>query len=140
MNKKLYFFSIFFLMLIVLFNCNAQKTNTHPQAVEQPNSQNPPVKKIKFALIISFTSHASGIDGEKYDAIMKYIQAYPKKIVYKQYFWGREGERDICMNLKELKKSERKSFIDEIKKIANGSDRVLINENVTKEFVLDKLK
>lgn len=44
------------------------------------------------------------------------------------------------MNLKELKKSERKAFIDEIKKLAAGSDRVFVNTNVKKEFVIDRLK
>lgn len=122
-------------------NCNAQKNQTKPQkAVENPSSQNPQTKKIKFALIISFTSHASGIDGEKYDAIIKYISTHPKKPKYKLYGWGREGERDICMNLKEFNKSQRKAFINEIKKLAEGSDRVFVNLNVQKEFVLDRLK
>jgi hypothetical protein len=120
--------------------CNAQKNQTKPQAVATAQNQNPPTKKLKFALIISFTSHASGIDGEKYDAILNYIQKHPKKPAYKQYFWGREGETDICMNLKELKKSERKAFIDEIKKLAQGSDRVFVNTNVEKEFVVERLK
>lgn len=121
-------------------NCQAQKNQTKPQSAETATAQNPKTKKLKFALIISFTSHAYGIDGEKYDAIIKYISTHPKKPKYKLYGWGREGERDICMNLKELTKRERKAFIKKIKKIANGSDRVLINLNVEKEFVLERLK
>lgn len=120
--------------------CNAQKNQTKPQSATSAVNQNPPTKKIKFALIVSFTSHASGIDGEKYDAIIKYISTHSKKPKYKIYYWGREGERDICMNLKEFKKSERKAFIEEIKKLANGSDRVFVNLNVEKEFVTERLR
>jgi len=120
--------------------CNAQKNQTKPQSVTTATSQNPPTKVLKFALVISFTSHASGIDIEKYESIMNYISTHPKKPKYKIYGWGREGERDICMNLKELKKSERKAFIEEIKKISNGSDRVFVNTNVQKEFVTERLR
>lgn len=139
MNKN----SLLLVTIGIIFTttcCNAQKNQSKITPVATANQQNPATKKLKFALIISFTSHASGIDGEKYDAIMNYINSHPKKPKYKIYGWGREGERDICMNLKELKKSERKSFIDEIKKLANGSDRVFVNLNVEKEFVVDRLK
>lgn len=74
--------------------CSAQKNQTKPQSVTTPTGQNPQTKILKFALIISFTSHASGIDGEKYDAIIKYINTHPKKPKYKLYGWGREGERE----------------------------------------------
>ncbi len=137
-SKKL--MTVICLVGFFLITCNAQKNQTKPQPTNIPINQNPQTKKLKFRLIISFTSHASGIDGEKYDAIIKYINNHPKKPKYKIYGWGREGERDICMKLKEFKKSQRKAFIEEIKKIANGSDRVLINTNVEKEFVLERLK
>ena len=128
------------LFSFVSANCQAQKNQTKLLSAQTATIQNTKTKKLKFALIISFTSHAYGIDGEKYDAIIKYISTHPKKPKYKLYGWGREGERDICMNLKELTKPERKTFINEIKKLANGSDRVLINLNVEKEFVLERLK
>jgi len=125
---------------LIIVNCSAQRNQTKLVDSETPTYQNPATKKIKFALVISFISHASGIDGEKYEAIINYINNHPKKPKYKLYGWGREGERDICMNLKEFNKSQRKVFIDEIKKLAQGSDRVLINLNVEKEFVVDRLK
>lgn len=138
--KKIQWLSVTLIVMFLGF-CNAQKNQTKIESATNPvNNQNPQVKKLKFALVISFTSHASGIDGEKYDAIIKYINNHPKKPKYKLYAWGREGERDICMNLKEFKKSERKAFIDEIKKLAQGSDRVFVNTNVKKEFVLERLK
>lgn len=138
--KKIFLLFFFPLLLAFFNNSYAQRSSTQPQLAAMPSNQNPSTKKVKFALVISFTSHASGIDGEKYDAIIKYITSHPKKPKYKIYGWGREGERDICMNLKELKKSERKIFIDEIKKLAAGSDRVFVNLNVTKEFVVERLK
>lgn len=86
-------------------------------------------QKIKYRLVISFTSHASGIDGPKYDAITGFLDKHPKKPAYDILPWGREGERDYCLHLKEMNSSEQKTFIEEVKKLAQGSDRVLINEN-----------
>lgn len=86
-------------------------------------------KTIKYRFIISFTSHASGIDGEKYDVIDKYIQKHSKKPAYDLIAMGREGERDMCFHLKELNPTEQKVFIDEIKKLAQGSERVVLSEN-----------
>lgn len=126
------------LLLSLAYTTYAQKSKTTPQTAEKPTSTQ--VKKMKFKLIVSFTSHASGIDAEKYDAIVKYITNHPKKPKYNLYAWGREGERDLCFHLKELNKNEKKAFIEEIKKIAQGSDRVFVNENVKKEFNMAMFK
>lgn len=86
-------------------------------------------QKVKYRLVVSFTSIGSGIDGPKYDAIETYVKNHPKKPAYDILPYGREGERDFCFNLKEMNSSEQKSFIEEIKKLAQGSDRVKVNEN-----------
>lgn len=86
-------------------------------------------QKITYRLVISFTSHASGIDAEKYDAITKFLDTHPKKPAYDILPWGREGERDYCLQLKEMNSTDQKAFITEIKKLAQGSDRVFVNEN-----------
>lgn len=84
----------------------------------------------KYRLVISFTSHASGIDDAKYGEISTFIKNHAKKPVYDEIAAGREGERDFCMQLKEMNSSEQKTFIAEIKKLAEGSDRVLVSENI----------
>jgi hypothetical protein len=44
--------------------------------------------------------------------------------------WGREGEIDYCFNLSELSsKKDMIAFIESVRKIAAGSDRIIVNEN-----------
>lgn len=101
-------------------------------AVAQPrvkkDAKGNPILK-KYRIVISFTSQGGGIDGEKYDAISKFITAHPKKPVFDEVASGMEGERNICLQLKKWKKSEQKALVEELKKLAQGSDRVFINEN-----------
>ncbi len=85
--------------------------------------------KIMYRVVASFISHASGIDAQKFDAIENFAKAHAKKPTYDLLAWGREGERDLCFHLKELNKDEQKAFVEELKKLAQGSDRVFINEN-----------
>ncbi len=85
--------------------------------------------KIMYRVVASFISHASGIDAQKFDAIENFAKSHAKKPAYDLLAWGREGERDLCFHLKEFNKDEQKVFVDELKKLAQGSDRVFINEN-----------
>jgi hypothetical protein len=85
--------------------------------------------KIQCRVAISFISFASGIDAANYDKIEAYIKNHPKKPAFDVIPMGREGERDICLSLKEMNKSEQKTFIEELKKMAEASDRVKVNEN-----------
>ena len=85
--------------------------------------------KIQCRVAVSFISFASGIDGAKYDEIKKFIDNHAKKPKYDDIPMGREGERDICLGLKEMNSVEQKTFINELKKMAEGSDRVKVNEN-----------
>lgn len=85
--------------------------------------------KVKCRVAISFISFASGIDGAKYDTIEAWIKNHPKKPSYEVIPMGREGERDICMSLKEMNSTEQKDFIKDLNKLAEGSDRVKVMEN-----------
>lgn len=85
--------------------------------------------KIKCRLAIGFNSIGSGIDAAAFDKTEAYIKAHPKKPSYELIPMGREGERDICMSLKEMNKDEIKTFIEELKKIAKTSDRMQVSEN-----------
>ncbi len=85
--------------------------------------------KIKCRLVVSFWSIAAGINGPKYDEIETYIKNHPKKPSYEIIPMGREGERDICMSLKEMNKDEQNAFIKELNKLVEGADRVKVMEN-----------
>lgn len=86
-------------------------------------------KTIKCRVAVSFISFASGIDGPKFEEMIAFIKNHPKKPSYDLIPMGREGETDICMSLKEMNSSEQKTFIEELKKMSETSDRVKVNEN-----------
>lgn len=116
--------------LVFMANCQTKKKSKRTDAsVSSTPSEKAGETKVKYRVVVSFISHASGIDGERYDKIENFIKNHPKKPAFEILPWGREGERDICLNLKELSSSEQKDFIAELKKMAQGSDRVFVNEN-----------
>ena len=85
--------------------------------------------KVQCRLAIGFNSIGSGIDAKAFDKTEAFIKAHPKKPAYELIPMGREGERDICMSLKEMNKDEVKAFIEELKNIAKTSDRMQVSEN-----------
>src|SRR5687767_10347637 len=99
------------LTLILLTVCSVlfmacktkSKATTSSEASAEKKTTDPNAgTKVQCRLAISFISFASGIDGAKYDAIEKYIKEHPKKPAFEVIPMGREGERDICMSLKEM--------------------------------------
>jgi hypothetical protein len=114
------------LAFILMVSCFALVANCQTKTTSKSSQEH--MEKWRFC--IAFTSHASGIDAQKHDEIETYIKNHPKKPVYVTVPQGREGEREFRMHLKELSKSEQKAFIEEVKKLAQGSDRVIITENV----------
>jgi len=85
--------------------------------------------KVKYRVVVSFASQGSGIDAKKFEAITDFVNKHPKKPVYEVVMRGREGEREYCFHLKEIKKKEQKEFIEELRKLAQGSDIVSVTEN-----------
>jgi hypothetical protein len=85
--------------------------------------------RYKYRLKISFISIGAGIDNESYEKITSYIKSHPKKPNYNEYQKGREGERYIFMRLGELSVSERKTFIEEIRKMTGNKEIVKIEDS-----------
>jgi hypothetical protein len=124
------------LTLTFLALCTLLFTNCKTKSKATTSSENSSEKtalnagtKVKCRVAISFNSIGSGINGAKYDEIKGFIDKHPKKLTYEEIPMGREGERDICLSLKEMNSSEQSQFIKDIKKMAEGADRVQINEN-----------
>lgn len=114
----------------VLFaNCKTKSKTTTNNSSSPNKTVADDGTKLKCRVAVSFISFASGIDAAAYDKIEDFIKNHPKKPAYDLVPMGREGERDICMSLKEMNNSEQKAFIEELKKMAEGSDRVKVNEN-----------
>jgi hypothetical protein len=76
---------------------------------------------------VNFGSYGGGIDGVKYEAIKKLIEA--KKLKFEEKRMGREGETELCLPLTELKKTEKAAFIEQLKKTAEGGQLVSVSTN-----------
>ena len=125
--------NLLFLVSLVSLNCLSCKSNKETVKSDENtptlvlNTANAPVT---YRLIVSFISKGAGTDSEKRTAFLAYVNSHPKKPAYKTVIWGREGEADYCFNLSEFaSKKELISFIDDIKKMAAGTDMVHISEN-----------
>lgn len=105
--------------------CKSSKNAGSSQAGETTSA----ATEQTYRLIVSYSSKGAGTNAEKREALLKYVASHPKKPVYKEVLWGREGETDYCFTLNELSKKEQVSFVEEVRKMMAGSDRVLLSEN-----------
>ena len=87
----------------------------------------------KYRVVISFFSFASGIDRAAKKSIDSLIDEYSIKrnitLEREETRWGREGEIDYCMKLKELTTKEQKKLIKRMDVVAVRSKRVNILQN-----------
>lgn len=110
-------FLIFAVMLILPFvSCKSTAQN----ATSTPGNNR---------MVVSFISKGNGINNQIHEQFEKFVQGHPKKPIMENYRWGREGEIDYCLQLKELSKKDQVKFVDEVKKIIGNSDVVLLTEN-----------
>ena len=99
--------------------------NVKPQALavtNLPGTNN-------YRLVLSFISKGGGIDGKTYEKIKEFIEKHPKKPAFETHRWGREGETDYCLHLKELTAVEQTVFIEDINKLITDKEMVLVYEN-----------
>lgn len=115
---------------VLFMNCKTKSKATTSTATNSTASSTASKDvTVKCRVAVSFISFAYGIDAAKYDAIEAWIKDHPKHPAYDVIPMGREGEKDICLSLKEMNSDEQKEFIKELHKQAEGSDRVKVNEN-----------
>ncbi len=124
---------IFFLASLVSLACisckskkEAVKTTENTANTVNTSSDKP----VTYRLIVSFISKGAGTDSDKRTAFLAYVDGHALKPAYKTVTWGREGETDYCFNLSELtSKKDMVTFIEEVRKIAAGSDMMNVTEN-----------
>lgn len=87
------------------------------------------VAGVKYRLVVSFISKGAGIDYKTAESVKSYIESHPKKPAYEVKNYGREGETDYILTLKELNTDEQKLFVDEVKKLISRSDLAMVKEN-----------
>ena len=97
------------------------------------NKISSPEKDPTFDMIISFISKGEGLDRElkaKIDeAIVAFNTKHKVRVKSNGLSWGREGETDYNLVLKNLSTSQKKEFISSIEEIVGSSDMALITFN-----------
>ncbi len=133
--KNLFFLAAILSLAASTMSCKSKKETSSSATASASNTTASETKaddpnKLNCRLVVSFISKGAGLDREKNAAFMEYITGHPKKPAYKEVRWGREGETDYCFRLAELDtKKDQESFIEGLKKIAAGSDMMVITEN-----------
>lgn len=112
---------------IFAFTSLSCKTHKENASSTLENADNAAEKK--YRLIVSFASKGSGAGSSEREAITSYITSHPKKPVFKNIMWGREGESDYCLTLKELSKKEQVEFVERVKKLSASNTLIFITEN-----------
>jgi hypothetical protein len=79
------------------------------------------------AVKVNFGSAGGGIDLKTYDAVKKMIS--DKKLKFTEKNMGREGEKEICLPLKELKRKKKTEFIEQLKKTASSGQYVSVSNS-----------
>ena len=115
---------------VLFFACKSKQAtaNTTDNTNTSTNSADVNAPK-SYRLIVSFISIGTGVDGDAYSKLEKFVQGHPKKPSYEKKRWGREGEEDFMFTLKEFKAADQAKFISDLKAAVGKSDRVLFKEN-----------
>lgn len=118
-----------FIFSVLFFACkskqaiaNSKENNSTVNSADANASKN-------YRFIVSFISIGTGVDGDAFNKLEKFIKEHPKKPAFEQKRWGREGEVDFMFSLKEFKTAEQAKFINDLKAAIGKSDRVQYKEN-----------
>lgn len=104
--KNLLFLASAFCCLCFIVSCKSKQVaaSTTPTEVREG------IEGQTYRVIISFMSKGAGTNSDQKTAILTYIEKHSKKPVSKKVLWGREGETDYCLTLKELKVLNKQSL------------------------------
>lgn len=114
---------IFFVSLIIFFACHSRSKEPH-----RPTSDPTVYKGVldpACAVEMQYGSYGAGIDDSAYTETMKLLGRW--NVTYTSKNIGREGETRLCMPLDNLKKKEKRQFIDTLKRIARHGKLVSVS-------------
>lgn len=91
---------IYFILLAVFTLCSCKSKAHATQSDSKSNCK----------VVISFASRGTGIDYAKYDTLTALLNE--KKLKFTEKVMGREGEKEICIPLTELKGEDKTKFTE----------------------------
>ncbi len=107
----------------------AKKEEMKAQTVSTAPDAAPDKGPVIYKVLVSFYSIGAGIDIEAHDKFKEFLMNSHPKLVYEEAAWGREGEVDYCFRLFDMNKEDQQTFITDLKKIAEKSDRMRVEED-----------
>ena len=97
--------------------------------LKKANSNQP----LTYGLTVSFYSIGEGIESAQVEKFEHFLSSFRQKsgkgIPSEKVSWGREGERDYCLNLSELSASDKTKFIQDVKEELKSAKLVHFSEN-----------
>jgi hypothetical protein len=108
---------IIYSALILLLAFSACKSKKEGQTASQSNCK----------VLVNFASRGTGIDYGKYEKLTGLLNE--KKLKFTEKVKGREGEKELCIPLKELKGDEKTKFIEQLKTFVDEATLVSVSVN-----------
>lgn len=109
---------LFYTVLFMVFTFTSCKTKNKATQTET---------KTTCKVLITFASRGSGIDYVKYDKLSALLNE--KKLKFTEKVIGREGEKEICIPLTELKGDEKTKFAEQLKTFHNEASFISVSIN-----------
>lgn len=78
-------------------------------------------------VLVRFASRGTGIDYGKYEKLTALLNE--KKLKFTEKVMGREGEKDVCIPLTELKAEEKTKFVEQLKTFNDEATLVSVSVN-----------
>ncbi len=142
MSKK---FILLSLVTTLFFSCKSNKSTSSTQA-QKVEAQNPETtvattevqktdsaKEELYRFTVTFYSIGEGTENKYMTGFEDFIGIFSgkvgKNIDYERTPWGREGETDYCLKLKELTPKEQTDFILRTNELLKGAKWVHVYEN-----------
>jgi hypothetical protein len=100
---------------------------TLPVAEEAPVEQSKPDTSNTARVVVSFISQGQGIDIKAKDRLLAWLKE--QNVSYEEKFWGREGEVNVCIALKEKRDSRQQEiFVRDLRTFIGENPRVIVDE------------
>jgi hypothetical protein len=90
-------------------------------------NQTAPAETATCKVIVDFASIGGGINYPQYEKLTQLLNS--KKVKYTEKSKGREGEKEVCIPLSELKGQEKTDFIEQLKKFEDKSTYISVSVN-----------
>ena|ERR1041385_1425556 len=104
-------------ILAIGFSAIACKSKKNTQTTTEPACK----------VVFMFGSRGDGINEKKLNELTALLDS--KKIKYTQKVAGREGEKEICIPLSELKGKEKTDFVEQLKTFEDKSTFISVSVN-----------